>query len=107
MCEYYVQIKDYRDAINELTKYIIDYPESKNSVIARIILYKTILDYNVEPSLLEKLKEQFFSKSLFLVFSDSKIKYYNSILNNTYKIVDYVDRIEIFKNDELFLKITP
>lgn len=105
--EYYFQIKDYRDAIKQLTKYIIDYPEEKNTVFAKALLYKTLLEYKEDPLLAERLKETFFSKFIFLIFSDSKIKYYKSILNNTYKIVEYVDKIEVFKNDRLFLKITP
>lgn len=107
MIEYYFQIKDYRDAVSELTEYIMDYSEGKNTIFAKAILYKILLEYKDEPLLLEKLKETFFSKSLFLIFSDVKAKCYRSILNNTYKVIDYVDKIEVFKNDEPFLKITP
>lgn len=105
--EYYFQIKDYRDAIYKLTDYIKDYPKDESIIFAQAILYKILLEYKKEPQLIQNLKENFFSKSLFLIFSESKAKYYKSILNNTYKIVDYVDKIEIFKNNGLFLKITP
>lgn len=105
--EYYFQTKDYRDAIDELTRYILDYPNEKNTIFAQAILYKALLDYKNESSLAEKLKEAFFSKSIFLIFSDSKTKSYKSILNNNYKIVDYIDKIEVFKNDELLFEIAP
>jgi len=105
--EYYFQTKDYRDAIDELTKYIINYPNEKNTIFAQAIFYKALLDYRTEPLLVEKLKEAFFSKSIFLIFSDSKTKSYKSILNNNYKIVDYIDKIEVFKNDELLFEIAP
>ncbi len=107
MGEYYFQIKNYHDAVEELARYINEYPEDKNAVFAQAILYKILLEYTDEPQLLEKLKEDFFCAPLFFVFSDAKTKYYKSILNNSYKIIDYVDRIEVFKNEESFLKITP
>ncbi len=107
MAEYFFQIKDYHDSIDELTRYILDYPEDKGRVFAQAILYKIFLEYKDEPLLSEAIKESFFSKSLFLVFSESKIKYYTSALNNAYKIVEYVDKIEVFKNNEPFFKITP
>ena len=91
----------------KLSEYIKDYPDDKTAIFAQALLYKIILEGNQQPQLIEKMKENFFSKSLFLIFSKSKIKSYNSILNNTYEIADYVDKIEIFKNNGLFLKITP
>lgn len=105
--EYYFQIKDYRDAVNELGNYIVDYPKEKNTIFAQAMLYKILLEYKSEPALQEKLKKLFFSNSVFLIFSDSKTKYYKSILNNSYKILDYVDKIEVFKNNELLFQITP
>lgn len=105
--EYYFQIKDYREAIGELSKYIMDYPHEKNTIFAKALLYKAILEYKNEPPTLEKLKELFFSKSIFLIFTDAKTRSYHSVLNNNYKILDYVDRIEVFKNSELFFEITP
>lgn len=107
LCEYYFQTENYRDAINELSAYLIDYPDDKSTIFVQAILYKALLKYKEDSRLLEKLKERFFAKSLFLVFSESKIKHYKSILNNTYKISEYVDKIEFFKNNDPFLKITP
>lgn len=107
ICEYYFQIKDYRDAIYKLMDYIIDYPQDASTIPAKALLYKGLLEYNKEPELLQKLKESFFSKSLFLIFSETKTKNYKSLLNNTYKIIDYIDRVEIFRNNDLILKITP
>lgn len=107
LAEYYFRIRDYNDAINELTRYISDYHSGKNVIFAYILLYKIILEYKDEPQLLEKLKEKFFSKSLFLIFSDSKTRHYKSVLNNTYKIVEHIDRTEVFFNNELFFKAVP
>lgn len=107
IAEYYFQIKDYSDAIYKLIAYIKDYQGEESVIFAQALLYRILLEYKQTPELVEKIREKFFSKSLFLIFSDSKIKYYKSILNNTYKIVDYIDKIEVFKNNDPFLKITP
>jgi len=107
LCEYYFQINDYRSAIYKLRDYITDFPEEKATIFAQMILYKILSEYKKEPALIEKIKESLFSKSIFLVFSDAKVKYYKSSLNNIYRISNYVDKIEVFKNNDLFLKITP
>lgn len=107
VAEYSFQIRNYRDAIYKLVGYIEEYPEDDSVLFARAILYKALLEYKQEPLLIEKVKRNLFLTPLFLIFSESKAKNYESILNNTYKIIDYFDKIEIFKNDDLFLKITP
>lgn len=105
--EYYFQTNNYSAAIDELTKYINGYPAENNTVFAQTLLYKILSENKEDSPLLEKLKEAFFSKSIFLTFSDSKIKSYTSIFGNKYKVVDYVDRIEVFKNKELLFEIKP
>jgi tetratricopeptide (TPR) repeat protein len=105
--EYYLQVQDFRDAIYKLSDYIKDYTGDGSIIFAQALLYKALLEYKKEPQLIEKIKESFFSKSLFLFFSKSKTKYHKSILNNTYKILNYLDKIEILRNNEIILKITP
>jgi outer membrane protein assembly factor BamD (BamD/ComL family) len=105
--EYYLQIQDYYDAANELNAYITDFPNGINTIFAYCLLYKISSEYPEDPEFIVALKEKFFNKSLFLVFSESKTKSYKSALNNEYKIVEYVDRIEVFKNNEPFIKVTP
>jgi tetratricopeptide (TPR) repeat protein len=107
LAEYYFQIKNYYDAFDELQYCIENDPKGKNAVFAYAMLYKIISEYPNDAEVLLKLKERFFSKSLFLVFSDSKTKSYTSILNNRYDVVDYVDKIEVFKNNEAFLEVRP
>lgn len=107
ICELYAQINDFQDAIRKLKEYIEEYPQEKSTVFARALLYRAISEYKSEPALIEKIKEGFFSKSLFLVFSESKTKSYRSILDNTYKIVDYIDKIEFYKNNALILSVSP
>ncbi|MDD5566309.1 MAG: hypothetical protein PHG31_05425 [Candidatus Omnitrophica bacterium] len=107
LAEYYFQIKNYNNAIDELQYCIEANQKSKIAVFAYVMLYKIISEHQTDAETLEKLKEKFFSKSLFLVFSDSKTKSYTSILNNRYDVVDYVDKIEVFKNNEAFLEVRP
>jgi hypothetical protein len=107
IAEYYFQTRNYPDAINAIISYITDYPDDKSTIFAYAVLYKIISEHRGNPELLEKLKEKFFSKPLFLIFSEAKIKSYNSILNNKYKIAEYVEKVEIFKNNELFCAVTP
>ena len=105
--EYYLQINDYQDAILNLKQYIEEYPKDKSTVFAKALAYKAISEYGLNRELIEPIKEGFFSKSLFLIFSESKTKSYTSILGNTYKIVDYIDKIQFLKNNELFLEVSP
>jgi tetratricopeptide (TPR) repeat protein len=105
--EYYFEINDYRDAMRQLKEYIEEYPQDRSAVFAKALLYRIISGYMIDPELKEKIKEEFFSKSIFLIFSGSKMKSYKSILNNTYKIVDYIDKIEFYKNNELLIEIRP
>lgn len=105
--EYYLRVKNHQEAIHSLTGYLNDYQGGEDTIFAQALLYKAMQEYKEEPLLMEKIKENFFAKSLFLTFSASKVKRYKSIFNNTYKVVDYIDSIEIFKNNDLFLKITP
>lgn len=105
--EYYLQVHDYNDAIYEFSTYIVDYPDDKNAIFAHALLYKIMLEEESDPELSQGLKEKFFSKSLFLVFSDAKVKSYKSILNNEYNFIDYVDKVKFYKNNELLFEITP
>ena len=107
VCEYLVDVKNYNSAIRKLKEYIQEYPNDKSTLFAKALLYLSISRYNSETELIEKIKQDFFSKSLLLVFSDSKSNSYTSILKNTYKIVDYLDRVEFLKNDFLFLTVSP
>lgn len=108
--EYYFQLNNYNEAIKELNGYLSSYPQEQNTIFAYALLYKIIVEYKKDskdaPELLRKLEESFFSKPLFLVFSESRAKEYRSALNNSYKIVNYLNKIEIFRNEELFFEIS-
>ncbi len=107
LAEYYFQIRDFRDAVTELTAYINDYGDDKSAIFAYFMLYKIISEQYQNENTLGKMREKFFSKSLFLMFAEAKTQSYKSILNNTYKVNEHIDNIEVYKNNDLFLKIIP
>jgi len=107
LIEYYFQTDNYRGAIDLFTDYLIGYPEEKNHIFAQAILYRILLEYNGESELIAELKERFFSKPIFNIFSGAKIKTYKSILNNNYKIADSASEIVIYKNNKPFIKVSP
>lgn len=107
IAEYYLQINNYHDAILALSAFINEYPKDRNTVFAKALLYNAVKEYQKDTPLTERIKKEFFSSSIFLTFSEAKIKEYKSILNNTYKIAEYIDKIEIFKNNDLLFEITP
>ncbi|RKY31327.1 MAG: hypothetical protein DRP74_05150 [Candidatus Omnitrophota bacterium] len=107
IAEYNLEAKNYVGAIPQLAAFIEEYPEGTRTMLARALLYKALSDYGEETMTEEYMTEHFFAKCLFLIFSESKARYYVSILDNVYKIVDYIDKVKIFKNDELYLEITP
>lgn len=107
LAEYYYLRKNYRPASVELTKYFQDYHDAPSAIFAKAMLYKILQEKEEHIEITDKLKQDFFSRPLFLVFSQSHAASYVSALNNTYKIMDYVDKIEVYLNDEIFLEIRP
>lgn len=107
LSEFYTEINNYQDALSGLKSYIEDYPNDKSTVFAKALLYRLISERGTDPGLLESVKQNFFSKSVFLVFSSSKTKSFRSAAGNKYKVIDYIDRIEFYRNNELFLEVQP
>jgi hypothetical protein len=60
-----------------------------------------------EKRMLENAKRDFFSKPLFLLFTEYKETSYRSALWNKFKIRYYIDNVEVYRNGQLFVKITP
>lgn len=106
-CEYYFQTNNHRQAINDMAEYLNNYPGEKNTALILAMLYKELTRETKDTYLVEKIKKRFFAKPLFLIFKNAKITQYKSLLNNTYKIIDSVNKIEIIKNNEPFLTIAP
>ena len=112
VAEYYYDIADYSQAVKEFEGFLKSYKSSKLSIFAKAYLYRMISDVkwlqNKDATeLAESIKKEFFSKSAFFVFSEFKEVKAVSVFSNKYVLKEYVDKIDIFRNDKLFLSVSP
>lgn len=112
IAEYYYDTANYSQAVKEFAGLLKKYKSSKLGIFARAYLYKMISDVKWLQSkdaveLAEAIKKEFFSKSAFFVFSEFKEVKAVSVLSNKYVLKEYVDKIDIFRNDKLFLSVSP
>lgn len=113
--EYYFDNADYFHAIKTLSDFIHNFPDDKGGVFARLIIYKIITGFGKERDfseeedvLVREIRKQLFSQPLFLIFYDKKTpRSYKSLFKNSYLVYDYVDKIKVFRNDKLFLELSP
>jgi len=110
IAEYYYDNKIYYDAIKDFTGYIKNYPGSKEDVFARAYLLKIMREIEnptwEEKTAFEDIKKELFSKPLFLLFKEYRETSYRSASLNRFKIRYYIDNIEVYRNGQLFIKIT-
>ena len=109
MAEYLFTKKDYYDSLREFVSIIEDFPNTSQALFAKAIVYKALSEFSSKEieGLSSKIKREFFAQPIILVFSEYKTKSFKTLLGSHYTIKDYVDRVEIFKDNEIFLKITP
>lgn len=110
MGEYYYDNKAYYDAIGVFSDYLKNYPNSNGAVFARAYLLKIMegIQRPVEEDkkAIDDMKKAFFSKPVLLLFSNYKERSYKTAFRNKLKIRYYLDAIEIYRNGQLFVKIT-
>jgi outer membrane protein assembly factor BamD (BamD/ComL family) len=110
IAEYCYDNKMYNDAIKDFTGYVKSYPSSKANVFAKAYLLKIIEEIAnpalEEKDMLEDIKKEFFSTPLFLLFKEYKETSYKSPSRNKFKIRYYIDNIEVYRNGQLFIKVT-
>lgn len=113
--EYYFDNTDYFNALRTLSDYIHSYPKDKGVVFAKLIIYKIITTSQngefsgvQESALIKEIRKELFSQPLFLIFYDKKApRSYKSLFKNSYLVYDYVDKIKVFRNDKIFLELSP
>lgn len=109
--EYYYFIKSYGEADKTFNEYISKYSDSRGAIFARVYLWKIIEHSDKVPErkkeALDKLTAYFFSKPLFLLFSEYKELSYLSPFENKLIIRHYVDKIEVYRNGQIFAQFTP
>lgn len=101
--EYFYNQGNNSEASKYFSEYVKLYPESEGAIFARAYLLKIIKN---DEDVSEKLEMEFFSEPLFLLFSEYKEFSYKSAFQNDFSIRYYIDMIEVYRNDDLFIKIT-
>jgi len=113
--EYYYDKEDYADAILTFYEYINEYPEDSGRVFAELIIYKISTEIKTnkylqfkERDLIEKIEKKIFSKPMFFLFFDKEKSYtFRSAFGNVYTALEYVDKVEVRRNGDYFLEISP
>lgn len=108
--EYYYQIKAYYDAIKYFNEYLKKYPAAPGATFAKAYLLKIKQDIKKpterQKEIIDEIEMDFFSRPLFLVFSEYKEVSYKSAFQNEFAIRYQLDMIEIHRNGKIFIKIT-
>jgi len=113
--EYYYDNNDYFHSIKMLSSYVREHPKDKGVVFAKVLIYKMITTFRAETTLneqeealMKEIRKELFSQPLFLIFYDKKSpRSYKSLFHHAYLVYDYVDRIKVFRDDKLFLELSP
>lgn len=108
--EYFYSQRAYYEALESFAKYIRNYPDSDGAIFAKAHLLK-IMQGIERPTekmkeIIDNIKMNFFSKSLFLLFCEYKEVSYKSAFQNEFTIRYYIDMIEVRRNGKVFIKIT-
>ena len=104
--EYCFSILNHHDAVKYFSSFINSYPESKAKLFALAYL-REIAKLENNPELAEKIsKEIVTSKQLRLLFSEFKEYTYWSAFYEQYKAVFFIDKVEIYIDEELFTEIS-
>lgn len=104
--EYYFSISDYRDAAESFVRFIKLYPEAKAKLFALVYLHE-IAKSQGNQELVEKISKEIITfKQLRLLFSEFEEYVYWSVFSNQYKAVFFIDKVEIYINEELFKELS-
>ncbi len=99
----------YFESLDAFRQHLKDCPEHKTAVFVKMYLAKTLslLKTNTQEgeALKKEVEEFLYSVPLFLAFKECRKKSYKSIVGNVYELHEYVNRVEIYLNGEVFFKI--
>ncbi len=113
--EYYYDNGDYFNSLTTLSGFIHEHPKHKGVIFAKLIIYKILTSVKKEEALgeqedalIKEIRKELFSQPLFLIFYDKKIpRSYKSLFKHDYLVYDYVDKIKVFRDDKIFLELSP
>jgi outer membrane protein assembly factor BamD (BamD/ComL family) len=104
--EYYFSVKDYHDAQESFDKFINSYFQSKDAIFAFAYLLKMAKADGKEDMIKVLEKSIIGLEQLSFLFHDFKEYKYRSAFYKKYKARYFIDRIEIYIDDELFEKVS-
>jgi outer membrane protein assembly factor BamD (BamD/ComL family) len=111
VAEYCYDNKIYYEALDNFREYLNKYPGSKSGVFAKAYLLKITQDIKDpsqdEKKAFENIKNDFFSKPLFFLFKEYKKTSYKSPSLNRFEIKYNPDNVELYRNNRIFLTLTP
>lgn len=113
--EYFFDKSDYFNSTQTLSDYIHAFPKHKGVIFAKLIIYKILTGVKNEEilgvqegALIDEIRKELFSQPLFLIFYDKKApRSYKSLFKHAYLVYDYVDKIKVFRDDKIFLELSP
>ena len=104
--EYYFLINDSSNAKKSFEKFLNDYPEAEIKPFVIAYLLK-IAENRQQHSSIEKLTKTLVgSQQVSLLFRDFEELKYLSALNKNYKAINFIDKIEIYIDEEIFAEIS-
>lgn len=107
VAEYYVNIHDRSDAARALDEIERLYPDTTEAVLAAVYRYAIAAGLTVATSsALQPLRRELFSAPLVLLFSTGKDIQYRSLWGHRYIIRRSLNRLEVLKNGEPFIRLT-
>jgi TolA-binding protein len=104
--EYHYADKNYAGAVDAFSQILEKFPDSKSTVFAMAYLLK-IAEKREDGELAANLGKTVATfHKLSLVFRNSKAFTYRSMSMNKYKADYYIDKVEFYKNGELFAQVS-
>lgn len=103
--EYYFSVANYENAKNTFLKLINKFAKTKTKPFALVYLIEIAKRQNQEDLVKELEKQIIRYKQTSLIFRDFKEYRYVSGFSKRYKAVYFIDRIEIYINNELSARI--
>ena len=104
--EYYFGVSDYHDAVKAFSRFIASYPESEAKLFAFAYLLEVARDEGNQDLAGMLTKEIVTSKQLNLLFSEFKKQTYISSFSKEYKAIFFIDKVEIYIDEEFFSEIS-
>lgn len=104
--EYHFRDNNFADASDAFSQILEKFPDSRSTVFAMAYLLKIAQDRGAEElaANLEKAIATFHKLSL--VFRNSKAFTYRSASRIKYKAVYYIDKVELYKDGDLFAQVS-